>query len=753
MRAPTRGLFVVLIHLALLFRCEVSANAAEAGRSKSKPTSPKKPETATLDRDAANRLAQSALNSLVVISHFGREGKTDGVGAGFVVDTNGLIATSLHVISEGRPVLVQTSDGTKLEVTDIVAWDRHFDLALLRVRGAIPPALPLGDSESLHPGDEVLALGNPMGLKFSVVRGVVSARREVEGVDMVQVSIPIEPGNSGGPLLDFKGRVQGVIALKSVMTANLGFAVPVNALKLLIERPNSVSMDRWLNMGALDATEWEASMGSRWRQRVDRMSVEGLGDGFGGRSLCLSRHAPPQMPFELNATVKLEDESGAAGLVFGSDGGVKHYGFYPTGGQMRLTRFDGANVFSWTILDQKPTPHYRKGEWNRLRVRVEKERIRCFVNDHLVFTTTDRQFAGERVGLCKFRDTKAEFKSFNVSAAAEERSTEPAPAFVAELQNYLDAPDRTKELQMTERLRKSEPTASRYIEGRAAQMERDAAELRRIAKLAHARRVEEELKLLLTAGEQEIDLVRAALVVARYDDAELNIDAYRAHIDRMASEIQAKLPANADERARLRTLKDYFYKDQGFHGSRHDYYDKANSYLNLVVEQKEGIPITLSILYIELGHRIGLTGLRGHPLPGHFMVMHPGKAGMDQVIDVFEGGRELTHGEADLVVGRLSEGSVKSELVEAPKKRDIIVRMIRNLLKVAHDEEASADAVRYLDLIIALQPTASADRLERAKLRAQLNDTVGAKEDIQWLLDHSPPGIPLERLEDLMKSL
>ena len=129
------------------------------------------------------------------------------------------------------------------------------------------------------------------------------------------------------------------------------------------------------------------------------------------------------------------------------------------------------------------------------------------------------------------------------------------------------------------------------------------------------------------------------------------------------------------------------------------------------------------------------------------------QAGMDLVIDVFEGGRELTHTEADLVVGKLSEGSVKSGLLEAPKKRDIIVRMIRNLLNVAHNGEDSADAVRYLDLLIALQPTASADRLERARLRAQLNDTVGAKEDIQWLLDHSPPGIPIDRLEELMKSL
>ncbi|MBI3867842.1 MAG: tetratricopeptide repeat protein [Verrucomicrobia bacterium] len=753
MRAPLRCVSVAGL-LLLLAHCAATAEAAEPSRAKPKPTAPpRKPEPAPVDRDLANRVAQSALSSLVVISHFGREGKSDGVGAGFVVNTNGLVATSLHVISEGRPMLVQTSDGAKLEVVEIVAWDRHFDLALLRVRGAIPPALPLGDSESLRPGDEALALGNPMGLKHSVVRGVISARREVEGVDMIQVAIPIEPGNSGGPLLDFKGQVQGVMALKSVMTANLGFAVPVNALKLLIERPNPVSIDRWLNMGALDAVEWEAALGARWRQRVDRISVEGLGDGFGGRSLCLSRRAPPQVPFEVSATVKMEEESGAAGLVFASDGGLKHYGFYPTGGQLRLTRFDGANVFSWTILEQKQSPHYRKGEWNRLRVRVEKEQIRCFVNDNLVFSSADHQFAGERVGLCKFRDTKAEFKGFSTTGAGEEKAVDPPEGFISELQTYLDAPSRSLEKQITERVRAHDAAATRYLDSRAAQLERDAAELRRIGRLSHARRVEDELKQLLTAGEQEIDLVRAALLVALYDDADLNIDAYRKHIDRMGADIASKLPSDADERGRLKALKDYFYKEQGFHGSRHDYYDKANSYLNLVVEQREGIPITLSILFMELGHRIGLSELRGHPLPGHFMVLYKGKNTPDQVIDVFEGGRELTHAEADLVVGRLSEGTVRSELLEAPRKRDIVVRMIRNLLKGAHDEEASGDALRYLDLLIALQPTAPADRLERARLRAQLNDAAGAKEDIQWLLDHSPPGVELDRLEELLKSL
>src|SRR5207253_2376404 len=77
----------------------------------------------------------------------------------------------------------------------------------------------------------VVAIGNPHGLKHSVVTGVVSGTREIDGRQMIQLAIPIEPGNSGGPLLDLEGRVHGLLTMKSAVTENLGFAMPVSALK------------------------------------------------------------------------------------------------------------------------------------------------------------------------------------------------------------------------------------------------------------------------------------------------------------------------------------------------------------------------------------------------------------------------------------------------------------------------------------------------------------------------------------------
>ena len=136
---------------------------------------------------------------------------------------------------------------------------------------------------------------------------------------MIQLAIPLEPGNSGGPLLDLFGRVQGLLTLKSAVTENLGFAMPINALKPLVKKPNPIPMAKWLTIGALDPDEWTVLFGARWRQRAGRILVDGPGSGFGGRSLCLWK-APPKVPYELAVSVKLGDESGAAGLVFHSDG-------------------------------------------------------------------------------------------------------------------------------------------------------------------------------------------------------------------------------------------------------------------------------------------------------------------------------------------------------------------------------------------------------------------------------------------------
>ncbi|MDB6137883.1 MAG: htrA 1, partial [Verrucomicrobiaceae bacterium] len=234
--------------LSLVF-CFALASAQAA-----KPRSTHILTSSPLDEGAV-QIVEKVKPSIVKITQMGRDG-ADGLGSGFIISEDGLIVTNMHVVGQARRLQVETSDGKTYEVKGVHASDHHVDLAILRVDAKGLKPLVLGDSDQAKQGQPIVAMGNPQGLAFSVVQGVVSAIREIEGNSMIQLAVPIEQGNSGGPLLDRQGRVLGILTLKSIRTENLGFAMPVNALKKLIAKPNPVPMERWLTIGVLDPHLW-----------------------------------------------------------------------------------------------------------------------------------------------------------------------------------------------------------------------------------------------------------------------------------------------------------------------------------------------------------------------------------------------------------------------------------------------------------------------------------------------------------------
>ena len=751
-------IFSTLAVAVLVFAVAAPVLSAAEPKTKTKSKEKAAPESAAGKTDPAKartvaEIAELVRPSLVVVSHVGRDGKVDGVGTGFVVSSNGLIATSLHVIGEGRPVTVQFANGQRYEATAIHAWDRKVDLAIVKIDADNLPALPLGDSDSLKQGTPVVAMGNPRGLDHSVVSGVVSARRDIESNEMIQIAIPIEPGNSGGPLLDMQGRVHGILTLKSAVTENLGFAMPVNALKPLLAKPNPVAMAAWLTLGSLNQKEWSPLFGARWSQKSGRISVEAAGKGFGGRALLLTQKEVPSRPYELSVTVKLDDEAGAAGLAFESDGEDRHYGFYPSAGQMRLTRFDGPNVFSWTILKQLPTPHYRAGDWNTLKVRVEKDKILCYVNDQLVCESSDTDLSGGKAGLAKFRETKAVFKDFQLGKTVKpaEIPADVITKVTKQIENLATTgkPDPA----LVDALQPHAQASQTILADRAKALEREARQLRKLAVAVHQKSVETELVKLLEQPEDKIDLFYAALLIARLDNAELDVEGYRRQLDQMAKDIKDKLAAKTDERSRLDALTSYLFLENGFHGSRSDYYNRANSYINDVLDDREGMPITLSVVFIELARRIGLEGVAGVPLPSHFIVRYAPKKGEPQWLDVFEGAKPMSRDDAANLV-RLNTGSrLRDEDLEPATKRQIIVRILRNLLSSAVRDEAPENPLRYFNLIIALDPDAVRERFSRALLLMQTGEPKAAREDLIWILDQQPRGVDLERVQELVREL
>jgi S1-C subfamily serine protease/regulator of sirC expression with transglutaminase-like and TPR domain len=686
--------------------------------------------------------------SLVTITFTGRDGSVDGTGSGFVVAPDGLIATSLHVIGEARPIKVQFADGGKFDVTEVHAWDRRSDLALIRIDAKDLAPLPLGDSDTLEQGSPIVAMGNPRGLDFSVVSGVVSARREVKTGDldadaMIQLAIPIEPGNSGGPLLDMQGRVHGILTLKSALTENLGFAMPINSLKPLLAKPNPVPIARWLTIGNLNPREWQPLLGARWTQKAGRLSVEGTGKGFGGRALCLNQREVPAVPYEIAVTVKLESESGAAGLIFSADGGDLHYGFYPTAGQLRLTRFDGPTVYSWAILKTVPSPHYRPGDWNTIKVRVEKDRLLCYVNDQLTIESDDTTLRTGKVGLAKFRDTKAAFKNFQVAQAIPAAATPAAEqALLAQL-DTLTTPPSDKLLAA---LQTNSAASRAVLTARANRLEKEVSQLRTLARTVHRRDIQAALLRELDQPETKIDLFHAALLLAKLDNEELDLPAYRRQLDDMARDITAQLAAMPDDDSKLKALKKFLFEESGFHGSRGDYHNRANSYINEVLDDREGIPITLSVVFLELARRIGLDTVSGAPVPGHFMVLHRPKMGDQQLLDIFDGGKLITDKEQERM-------KLTDEDLQPATKRAIIVRMLRNLITGARATQDAAAMLRYQELIVALSPESAGDRVGRALLRLQSDDAEGGRLDLLWLLENRPRGVDLDRIEQLLRSL
>jgi S1-C subfamily serine protease/regulator of sirC expression with transglutaminase-like and TPR domain len=701
-------------------------------------------------------IAMEVKPSVVKVLQVGRNG-LDGLGTGFVVSKDGLIATNLHVIGEARRLEVEMSDGTKHEVTEISATDAHWDLAILRVASTDLKPLTLADSDTVKQGQPVVAMGNPEGLGFSIVDGVVSEFPDiVNEVPMIRLAMPIERGNSGGPLLDRQGRVLGLLTMKSAVTDNLGFAMPVNELKRLIEKPNPVPMARWLTIGVLNPKIWQPALGARWTQHSGVIQSSTLGSGFGGRTLCLSKTLPPEGIHEIAVSVKLDDDSGAAGLAFCAQDEDHYYGFYPSNGKLRFTRFEGPDVYSWTVLSEFASEAYRPGQWNHLRVRVEPDKITAWVNAKRVLVHEDSTLRGGSAGLCRFRAPGAEYRGFRIGADLAEKPVPEALAGVIEkaLSEFAAKPD-TRQATLG-KLLDDPAVARRVMTERRRELERQTAALKDLEKDLHRRSITRDLLTELAKPDDKIDLLRASLLLARHDNAEVDVTQYLQQFSRMVDELKSDPEIAKGTAAAVKRLNHYLFEEGGFHGSRHDYESKANSYISELLDDREGLPITLSVLYLELASRLHIKQVYGVPLPGRFMVGYKdGPEGELTLLDVFNRGKKLTVEQAAMQLTDRDE--LDAEYLKPASKRSIILRMLRNLMSSTMDQESAAkETLPYLDLVVAVEPESSVERLTRAQMNQRLGDKASARVDVQWLIEHFPESGPDEmrvQLDRWMQSL
>ena len=190
--------------------------------------------------------------------------KVQGLGSGFIISKDGYVLTNNHVISGASTVIVRVQGRKETFTARVIGTDAQLDLAVLKIDSETDyPVVPLGDSSKIQVGDWAVAIGNPYGLDHTVTLGVISAKGRpltINGqqfTDLLQTDASINPGNSGGPLLNLKGEVIGINTAVSTEGQGLGFAIPINTAKEVLEQLiNKGKVSRpWLGVSVSDITE------------------------------------------------------------------------------------------------------------------------------------------------------------------------------------------------------------------------------------------------------------------------------------------------------------------------------------------------------------------------------------------------------------------------------------------------------------------------------------------------------------------
>ncbi len=189
------------------------------------------------------------------------------LGSGFIISEQGYILTNAHVIYNATDIRVVLSGGKNEYAAKIIGADRITDTALIKIEpDHLLPVLPLGDSDALRVGEMVLAIGNPLGLRHSVTFGIVSAKERVSPmlnedlVDFIQTDSAINPGSSGGPLINFYGEVVGINTAMVSQAQSIGFAVPINTVKDVMPMLVLGKTERgWFGVSAVPLTAQKAA--------------------------------------------------------------------------------------------------------------------------------------------------------------------------------------------------------------------------------------------------------------------------------------------------------------------------------------------------------------------------------------------------------------------------------------------------------------------------------------------------------------
>lgn len=251
----------------------------------------------------------------------------------------------------------------------------------------------------------------------------------------------------------------------------------------------------------------------------------------------------------------------------------------------------------------------------------------------------------------------------------------------------------------------------------------------------------------LARPDDELELDRLALLIAQVFQPDLDVEAYLHRLDLMGEHAAVRLADVIGARQTILALNQYLFEDERFQGNSESYYDPRNSFLNEVLERRTGIPITLSLLYMEVARRVGFV-VEGVGLPGHFLVRHPGPEGI-LYFDPFDRGRFLTAHDCEQKLQAMFGKGAECDprWLEALPPRRILSRMLSNLKGVyVHAQEPTA-VVKVLELTVRLDPNNLDDLKSRGLLYLQLECFGKARADFELYLQLEPDAPDRSRIQ------
>lgn len=251
----------------------------------------------------------------------------------------------------------------------------------------------------------------------------------------------------------------------------------------------------------------------------------------------------------------------------------------------------------------------------------------------------------------------------------------------------------------------------------------------------------ERFMRIVTGPDEQINVAEAALLVASEEYGELDIPAYLALLDEMGGRLKRRLRPDISQADTIVALNRYLFDELGFSGNAAEYYDPRNSFLNEVLDRKRGIPLTLAIVYIEIGRRIGLP-VQGISFPAHFLVKCKLREGT-VVLDPYAKGSSLSFSDIKQRVKSLRNGaepprSVVASMLAAASNKEILVRMLRNLKGIYSHHREWLKALTATDRIISVIPDAAVEYRDRGMIYLNLECFRAALFDLQAYLKMLP---------------